>query len=333
MWAFVRFFNSKKKKGRNHTNARTKKSKKKSTLRDVQKGIIFFFRQTLCQDVKNINQYKLSSAECLAIFFCFSVAGFSDAILIQRAPLIVRRRLAWQTLQTSELKTRWRPSCLRAYQKNKVWGGVCLPRTKCKIICSFQVSTGDFQSSFLHCRLQKKKIFFFFGPFRLGGNHLFFPRRPDGANCDLSRDKWTNVWTVYFLHLGTDRWQASHLHGQIRGNVLHSPATTSSMARRIHLFEAPELVYKISAWNCFKRTSLRLLSRVYPQRSEKDDKASQALKLSSALWRFRSSPPSFQPPEKGTSQEKAREKKQKKQKQTHARQASVFTRRILDSLT
>lgn len=46
----------------------------------------------------------------------------SDAIFIQRAPLIVHCCLAWRTTSLLELKTRRRPCCLRAFQKKR-WGG------------------------------------------------------------------------------------------------------------------------------------------------------------------------------------------------------------------
>lgn len=68
-----------------------------------------------------------------------------------------------------------------------------------------------------------------------------------------------------FLALGCRQTaNTSHSRGQIRENVLPQlPLPPSSNGRQIPLFEAPELVYEISSWNCFKRTSFRLpLARV-----------------------------------------------------------------------
>lgn len=157
-----------------------KKQKKTPALRDVLKRIIFFFRQTLCQDVKNINQYSRRSCRALNASlssFAFQSPGFrrnphsaSAADCPPPSCLTDEADLGAEDMLKAVL-----PEGI--LKKEKGWVGVCLPRTKCQIICSFQVSMRAYKSSFLHSWFQKISSF---GPFPLGSNHLFFTREPDG---------------------------------------------------------------------------------------------------------------------------------------------------------
>lgn len=107
--------------GRNQSDGR--EGKKNRSFEMFKKGF-FFFQQTLCRGARNINQYSRHGCRALNASlsaFAFQAPGFRrnlhSANFIQRALLIVHRCLAWRTMSLSGLKTRWRPCCLRAFQK------------------------------------------------------------------------------------------------------------------------------------------------------------------------------------------------------------------------
>lgn len=105
--------------------------------------------------------------------------------------------------------------------------------------------------------------------------------------------------TVYFLHLGADGGQT----------LVKSEGTSSIHFTSFLQIEGGFIsLRQLKHGTVSKGRLLAFFWRLYPQRSEIYDKASQALKLSAALAGFRSPPPSSNPKEK----EGGRKKKGKK---------------------
>lgn len=114
-----------------HSNGR---AGKKLLLWNVQKGFFFSFAKLYVKARKILINTVVTAVERwmrLYLLLLFS-RRVSDAIFIQRAPLIVHRCLAWRTTSLSELKTRRRPCCLRAFQQKAMgrWWGVCFLPTE-----------------------------------------------------------------------------------------------------------------------------------------------------------------------------------------------------------
>lgn len=79
---------------------------------------------------------------------------------------------------------------------------------------------------------------------------------------------------------------------------LHSPAPSLQVEGEFISLRPLSLFIKFLLETVSKGHRLASLFRAHPPRSEKDEKASQALKLSSALWWFLSKPHSPPPPKK-----------------------------------
>lgn len=122
--------------------------------------------------------------------------------------------------------------------------------------------------------------------------------------------------TVYFLHLGADGGQT----------LVKSEGTSSIHFTSFLQMEGGFIsLRQLKHGTVSKGRLLAFFWRLYPQRSEIYDKASQALKLSAALAGFRSPPPSSNP-------KKRKEGGKSKEKKTLVCRAAVFTRWILDSV-
>lgn len=103
-----------------------------------------------------------------------------------------------------------------------------------------------------------------------------------------------------FLAFGC--WRRANI-SQIRGNVLHSFHLLSSNGRRFHRFEA------IEAWNCFKRTSSRLLLAFVPAEIWNIRQGITGAQAQRSSRRVSKSSSFLQPKKKGRREEKVRKKK------------------------
>lgn len=113
-----------------HSNERA--GKKNCSFETFKKGFFFSFAKLYVKARKIlINTVVTAVARWMRLYLLLLFSRrVSDAIFIQRAPLIVHRCLAWRTTSLAELKTRRRPCCLRAFQQKAMgrwWGGGLLP--------------------------------------------------------------------------------------------------------------------------------------------------------------------------------------------------------------